>query len=449
MAIAALPPGPRGSFLLGSVSEFQRDTLGFLTRCAREYGDVVPIRFGPALLILLNDPALIEQVLVTDHRRFIKSRGVRALSSLIGNGLVLNEGESWLQQRRLIQPAFHRERLAGYGETMVRVAQRMLDTWQDGEERLIDRDMTLLTQKVATETLFGTDLGEEAPEIAKVLTAAGAAMSARMSSLMLLLPDSVPTPNNRRLRRAVREADTYIYRIIERRRRSDEERDDLLSLLLHAQDADDGSRMSDQQLRDEVMTFFTAGHETTANTLIWTWYLLSGHSAALDALEAEIREVLGDRPPTVADLPRLRYADMVISESLRLYPPAAVLGREAIVDCTIGGYPIHRGNAVMMSQWVTQRDARYFDQPEAFMPERWADGLARRIPRFAYFPFGGGPRQCIGNQFATMEAVLVLVTIAQRVRLHAVPGHRIWPYMMPTLRLGPSLPMVVECRAAS
>jgi cytochrome P450 len=441
------PDGPQGHFLTGVLPELGRDPLGFLTACARRYGDFVPLRFGLLPGLLLSHPDLAEEVLVTQHRYFVKSPTVRRLR-VLGNGLLTSEGEVWRRQRRLMQPAFHRRRVAGYAETMVRQTERMLAGWRDGETRDVVRDMTALTMGIVTETLFGAGLPGgpgTLEELGAALAAIGEHFNSRTYSLRFFLPDAVPTPGNLRLRRAIARLDRVIYGIIgERRRGGLADGGDLLSLLLRARDEPDeeGGRasgqgaggMTDRQLRDEVMTLFLAGHDTTALALSWTWALLAQHPVAEARLHAELREVLGGRAPAAADLPRLRYTEHVLTEALRLYPPAWAVGRQAVADCEIGGRRVRRGTVVTISQWVIHRDPRFFADADAFRPERWADGLAGRLPRYAYFPFGGGPRVCIGAGFAMTEAVLLLATIAQRFRLSLEAGFALTPQPFVTLR---------------
>jgi cytochrome P450 len=444
--VKALPRGPRGHVLLGSGPDFARDQLGFYAACAREYGDVVPVRFGPRRGLLLYHPDAIEEVLVTRNRDFIKSPGVRLLSRLLGNGLLLSEAGTWLRQRRLLQPAFHRQRVAAYGEVMTSLTVRRLADWRDGDVLDVHVEMMTLTQAIVAKTLFDADVSHESYAIAETSNILVEDFGKRLGSLLQLLPDWVPTPANLRTRRAIRRLDEVVYRMIAARRLRPEDRGDLLSILLHAQDADDGSRMTARQVRDEAMTLFLAGHETTAVALSWTWYLLSQHPEVDARLGDELRAVLGDRPPTVADLPKLTYTEMIVNESMRLYPPAYGIAREAVNPSEVAGYPIAPGLIVIMPTWVVHRDARWFDEPEVFRPERWADGLASRLPRFAYFPFGGGPRQCIGNAFALMEATLLLAAIAQRFRLTLEPGQRVTPTPYLTLRPEPGLRMSLARR---
>jgi cytochrome P450 len=352
---------------------------------------------------------------------------------LVGNGLVTSEGDFWRRQRRLAQPAFHRDRVASYGETMVAFAERMLSRWRDGETRDAHEEMMRLTQSIVVKTLFSADVSDEADRVGAALRRIVQPFASQ-ATLKWILDNRLPTPGHFRYNRAVREIDRVVYQIISERRASGADTGDLLSMLLRAQD-EDGSQMTDRQLRDEVMTLFLAGHETTALALTWAWYLLAREVEAESKLHAELSEVLGGRAPTVEDLPRLRYTEWVVKESMRLYPTAYAVGREAVRDCEVGGYRIPEGMQVFAFQWVVQRDARWYEEPGAFRPERWREEVASRLPKFAYFPFGGGPRQCIGNFFATMEAVLVLATVAQRFRLRLAPGHAV--ELLPAMSLRP------------
>jgi len=438
-------PGPKGGFYFGSGVDFRRDQLAFYESCAREYGDVVQTRMGPYRILLIYHPDAIEELFVTRSRDFVKSPGVRLLRPLLGDGLFLSEGDTWLRQRRLVQPAFHRQRVAGYGDVMTTFAERHVADWKDGNVIEVHAEMMALTQAIVGKTLFDADVSDDAHEAGQAARVLAEDFGARLQSFRLL-PYWVPTPRNLRSRRAIRRLDGLIHRIIAERRAGAEDRGDLLSMLLHAQDADDGSWMTGQQVRDEVMTMFLAGHETTAVALSWTWYLLAQHPDADARLADELREVLGGRAPSVADLPRLKYVGMVVTEAMRLYPPAYGIGRQAARATEIAGHAIAPGDIFIAPTWVVHRDRRWFAEPEAFRPERWAGDLAQRLPRFAYFPFGGGPRQCIGNGFAQMEAVLLLAAIAQRFRLSLVPGQRITPTPYITLRPEPGIRMLVAHR---
>ncbi|MFL5342997.1 MAG: cytochrome P450 [Gemmataceae bacterium] len=420
MATARVPPGPKGRFLSGSLKEFIAGRLDFLSECAAAYGDVSSFRFGPRRVYLVNHPDLIEQVLVTDAKHYVKHFGARMYKPVLGNGLVTSEGDFWLRQRRLAQPAFLRPRLAGYAPVMVALTQKMLDTeWRDGLRVDVHGQMSRLTSAIALKTLFDLDRGPEADSYTESLREVFHRISARFRSL-IRLPFWVPTRNNIGIYRAQRRLRGLVDGFIRQGRSRKEPGDDLLSLLIFAQD-EDGRRMTDRQLRDEATTLYLAGHETTALTLSWTWYALAQHPRVEEKLVAEWAAVLGGRAPTADDVPRLPYTECVITEAMRLYPPVYLVGREPLADRELGGYRVPRGTTLFMSQWVTQRDGRFYDDPLEFRPERWADGLAKRLPKYAYFPFGGGPRVCIGNGFAMMEAVLLLATFGQQYRFTVEP----------------------------
>ncbi len=438
--VKTILPGPKGGFYFGSGVAFRRDQLGFYESCARQYGDLAATRMGPFRIVMIYHPDAIEELLVTRSRDFVKSPGVQLLRPLLGDGLLLSEGDTWLRQRRLVQPAFHRQRVTGYGEAMVALTERHVARWNHGDVVEVHAEMMALTQAIVGKTLFDADVSGDAHEAGQAAKVLAEDFGARLQSFRLV-PYWVPTPGNLRARRAVRRLDALVRRIIAGRHASGEDRGDLLSMLVQAQDADDGTRMTARQVRDEVMTIFLAGHETTAVALSWTWYLLGRHPDVEARLADELRDVLGGRTPSVADLPRLKYAEMVVTESMRLYPPAYGIGRQAVKATEIAGHAFARSDIFVAPTWVVHRDPRWFEEPEAFRPERWAGDLARRLPRFAYFPFGGGPRQCIGNSFAQMEAVLLLAAIAQRFQLSLVPGQRITPTPYVTLRPEPGIRM--------
>jgi cytochrome P450 len=359
--------------------------------------------------------------------------------------LLTSEGDFWLRQRRLAQPAFHRARIATYASTMVEYTERLLHEWQDGEERDLHKEMMRVTLQIVGKTLFDADVERDAQDIGKsleMLLEIGADFRRT-----LFIPHWLPTPTNLRLERAIRQIEKVLYRIIAEKRASGRDAGDLLSMLLAAQD-EDGSRMTDKQLRDEAITLFLAGHETTANTLSWTWWLLAQNPAVEAKLHAELRSVLGGRSPSLEDLPKLVYTNHIITESMRLYPPAWGTARTAIEDHEIAGYSVPKGSGVSFAQWTVHRDARWYDAPEEFRPERWEGDLLKRLPRFAYFPFGGGPRQCIGNTFALMEAALILATIAQQYRFRLVEGHAVVPLASITLRPRYGIRAVLEARPA-
>jgi cytochrome P450 len=432
--MAQQPPGPSGTWLGGNLADFRRDRLGLFTRCAREFGDVARIRLGPRRIYLLSHPDAIESVVVRQAKSFNKHFALRLTPLVLGQGLLTSEGDFWLRQRRLIQPVFSRARIHGYASDMVRAVERMLGRWQPGQTVGILPEMMRLTLEIAARTMFDADVDADAADVGQALKVLQDSFVLRFNSL-IPIPLWVPIPSNFRFRRAVRRLDEIIYRLIRQRREHPGEGRDLLSLLLAARDEDGTGKMSDQQVRDEAMTLFLAGHETTALALTWTWVLLAAHPEAQQKLFAEVDAMLGGRPPTPDDMPRLGYTEAVIQESMRLFPPAYVIGREASAPVEVAGYPVPRGLTIMMSQWVVQRDERWFPEATAFRPERWLDGSTEALPKFAYFPFGGGPRICIGNTFAMLETVLVLARIAQRYRFTAPP---VPPQAVPTFTLRPS-----------
>src|SRR5260221_2450307 len=422
------PPGPRGLPLLGSTHEMARDPLRFLMRLSREYGDIVRFRLPGQLIYVLNHPDAIEEAVRAEHEHLMKDGFSRELSQVLGKGLLTSEGAFWKRQRRLAQPAFHHQRVQAYGDVMVRCADRAASGLEGGGTRDIHKDMMRLTLDVVAKTLFGADVDRVAEEIGSAIET----FTDRFSGLRAFVPSFLPTPANVRVSRARRRLDQIVYGLISDRRRTGDT-GDLLSMLLSATTEESGA-MTDEQLRDEVVTLLLAGHETTALTLSYALHLLGRHPSIEDELVREIAATLGERPATAADLPRLRYADGVIPEALRLYPPAWAIGREATSPCRIGGYQGQPGTPLWMWQWVVHRDARYFAEPESFEPRRWSGDLAKQLPRYAYFPFGGGPRLCIGNAFAMMEAVLLLVTIVRRLRLAPVDDRRLQLYPSVTLR---------------
>jgi cytochrome P450 len=446
MPATLLPPGPKGKLLTGNLAELRQDTLAVFTRCAREFGDVATIRFGITRALVLNHPRLIEEVLITNARNFRKHFGVRLLRASFGNGLLTSEGEFWLRQRRLIQPAFSRERIATYATIMVEIADRLTSNWRDGEHRDVHTDMSRLTLEIIARAMFGASVGEQAIAVGEAVAVLADGVSQRLNSLFRL-PHVIPTLANIRRGRAALRLDSILYDIIRKRRQSKETGDDLLGILIRASDEDDGTQMTDRQLRDEAFTLFVAGHDTTALTLTWGLYLLARHPDVARRLENELDEVLNGRSPGAADLPQLRYADMVIHEIMRLYPSAYAIGREAIEACEIGGYDVPAGSTVLMSQWAVHRDPRWYNDPDRFLPERWADGLERKLPKCAYFPFGGGPRVCIGNHFALMEAILVLSAIMRNWRVSVPAGEQpVRPKPLITLRPERPVQLTLERR---
>jgi cytochrome P450 len=430
--------------LTGNFAAFRRDVLGFLQATVRDYGDVAGFCLGRRPCVLVSHPDLIESVLVKNNRNFIKPFAFRFTRAVLGNGLLTSEGDFWLRQRRLAAPAFRAERVAGYGPDMVAAAGRMLDTWHDGQTRDIHADMMQVTLDIVAQTLFGADVSDQSHEVDVALRGVLRSFSASFNRT-IPLPRWLPTPGNRRARAAVRSLNQVVQRLIDERRSDQRPRRDLLSMLLEARD-EDGSRMTDDQLADEARTFLLAGHETTAITLSWTWFLLASHPRVQAELADELDAVLGGRLPESGDLPRLKVAERIIQEAMRLYPPAFIIGREALADFELGGYSIPAGTTVFMSPWVVHRDARFFDSPATFKPERWAGEQIAALPKMAYFPFGGGPRVCIGNAFAMLESVLLLSTIAQRWSIALVEDHPIRLSPVFTLRPKFGIQVVVSQR---
>ncbi|HUQ83213.1 MAG TPA: cytochrome P450, partial [Gemmatimonadaceae bacterium] len=408
------PPGPRRRVPALNALTMGRDPLAFLAGLRDEYGDIARVPLGAETLYLFSHPDLVRDVLVTNHRNFHKGRGLERAKMLLGDGLLTSEGDFHLRQRRLAQPAFHRQRIAAYGATMAKHAVARRDRWRDGLTIDAHEEMMALTLAIVGKTLFDADVEHEAEEIGAALATTFESFNFGFFLPFGALLEKLPLPATLRFRKARARLDATIYRIIEERRRSGADRGDLLSMLLLAQDTEgDGTGMTDLQLRDEAMTIFLAGHETTANALTWTWYLLSQHPHVEARLHAEIDAALGGRAPTADDLPALPYTRMVLAESMRLYPPAWIVGRRAMRPFEASGYTIPARSIVLACQYVMHRDPRWFPDPERFDPQRFAPERQAERPKFAYFPFGGGPRVCIGEQFAWMEGIILLATIAQ------------------------------------
>ena len=443
------PPGPKGSRISGCAREIGADRVGFLVELQRTYGDVVCFRVWDRTLYLVSDPELIKDVLVTNHKNFTKSRALQLAKFVFGEGLLTNEGDSHRRQRRMMQPAFHMQRIHGYGETMIRYAHRHAHAWEQGEfdGRSVDiaQEMMRLTMAIVAKTLFDFDVESEADEISDALSSVVGLFQRTVHPAAVLLT-ILPTPRNMRFMRAKKRIDETIYRMIAERRASGKDHGDLLSMLLSAQDEDDGSGMTDQQIHDEAITLFLAGHETTANALTWTWYALSQNPDVEARFHAELDEVLGSEPPTPQDLPKLEYTRRVFAESMRLFPPAYLIGRMAINEFELGGYTLPAGSVLLLSPYVCQRNPALFPDPERFDPDRFAPELQRERHKFSYFPFGGGPRTCIGESFAWMEGVLLLAALGQRWRMDLPLGRTVGYDPQITLRPKNGLPMTLQRR---
>jgi cytochrome P450 len=428
------PPGPPHGLSILRFLRFRSDPPGELVALQRRYGDVARFSIGRRRFYLLSHPDAVREVLVTRHRDFIKSLALQRARVLLGEGLLTSEGETHLRQRRLVQPAFHRDRVSAMAGTMVAHARQTSARWRDGAVVDAGAEMNRTTLAIAGVTLLGADVEGEADALRLALTDA-LALFDRLHNPVGALLDRLPVPGTLRMRRARARLDETIHRAISLRRASGEAGSDLLGMLLSARDEEgDGGGMSDLQLRDELLTLFLAGHETTANALAWCWHLLAAHPEAEARLHAELAAVLGGRPPTAADVAALPWTRAVLAEAMRVRPPAWAIGREPLVDMEIGGHLVRRGTIVLLSPWVVHRDPRWWREPEAFRPERWSEEMEAALPRFAYFPFGGGPRKCIGEGFAWTEGVLVLATLASRWRLRGVPGARVGHEARITLR---------------
>jgi cytochrome P450 len=463
MTATATAPGPKPSLFDAFSYRPGRDPLAFFTNLARTYGDVVAYRLGGERLIFVNDPQHIKDILVTNNRNFTKGRALQRTKRLLGEGLLTSEGAMHLRQRRLMQPAFHRERIAAYAGTMVAYADRTRRAWRDGVTLDVAKEMNQLTLSIVGKTLFDADVESQAVEVGVALTGIMETFWTTLLPFSDLL-EHLPVPKLRRARAARAELDAIIYRMIAERRRSGRDHGDLLSMLLSAQDEEaegaagppspgttqSGSGaaglMSDVQVRDEAMTIFLAGHETTANALTWTWYLLSTAPAVEARLHEEVDRALQGRLPRVADIASLPFVERVVTESMRLYPPAWLIGRRAIADYQLGAFAVPARTILVMSPFVTQRDGRFYKDPERFDPDRWTPDFRATLPKFAYFPFGGGPRQCIGESFAWMELILLVATIAQQWRLQLVPGHPVVPEPLVTLRTKHGMRMTAHRR---
>ncbi len=415
-----LPPGPRGLPILGSL-KLLRDPLTALTRGREEHGDAVCFRAGPIRFISVADPDYAQHVLVKNHRNYVKSRNYEGLRLVLGNGLVTSEGDHWRRQRKLAQPAFHRQRLAALADAMGQCVRELLDEWQartqaGAADIDVHHEMMQLTLRIVGRTLFGTDLGTDLGALGPAVTTSLHKANEYAESIVRL-PLWLPTPSNLRFARAKRVLDGIVHEIIEQRRQSMREgeapREDVLGTLMAATDESDREGMTNQQLRDEVMTLFMAGHETIATAMSWTWMLLHQHPEVAARVRDEASTVLGGRAPGFDDLPRLVYTGHVIDEVMRLYPPAWIVERQALADDQIGPWRIPKGAIVAVSPWVLHRHPGLWADPLRFDPDRFAPERAEGRPKHAYLPFGAGPRVCIGNHFALMEAKIILATVIQ------------------------------------
>lgn len=439
-------PGPKGNLFLGNALELNQNILGFIERCAEQYGEIVPLRLGLTPACFIAKPEYVKQIL-QKREIFVKNTpDWRTLRTLTGQGLVTSEGDFWLRQRRMIQPVFYQQRIKAYAETMVQYTENLLLTWKDEEVRDINQDMMNLTLNIITKTIFDLELsGTEGKIIGDCLHLAMDWFFSQQKQGYLPL-FWLPTPINLRYKAALKKMDRFIYDLIRQRRGSKKDSRDLLSMLMELVDASDGIGMNDRQLRDELVSFMMAGHETTANLLSWTFMLLCQNPTVQSKLFAELQTVLNDRSPSIEDIDRLEYTRQIIKESLRLYPPVYALPRCPKNDCQLGDYTFPAGCFMIISPWLMQRSSKYFSNPEKFQPERWVNNLEKELPEGVYFPFGDGPRFCVGKGFAIIEATLILATILQNFKIELLSEHPIVPFPSITLRPKYGIKLLVHRR---
>lgn len=435
-AIQGNPPGPRGLPVIGAAPQVLKDPLGFFENLFQQYGDTVYFRVGRNEFYIFSHPDHVQYILQKNHRNYQKGPNYEKLKPLLGNGLVTSDGDYWLRQRRLIQPAFHRKRLAELVSVMTKATHTMLNRWQRCASSSLPLDIAdefmRVTLDIVSLALFSTDTSEFVDRISQNLPVILERTNERFWEVLDL--SRLPTPRNRRYQKALHELDEVVYGVIEKRRQSREPYDDLLTMLLEAIDTETGESMTDQQLRDEVMTLYLAGHETTANALSWCYYLLSQNPQVAQKLQAEVDQVLQGRTPENEDLPELKYSRMVIDEALRLYPSVWSIARTPILIDEVNGYRIEPGVNVVLVPYITHRHPSFWDHPERFDPERFSPERSADRHPYAYFPFGGGPRLCIGNHFALTEATLILAMITQRYNFDLVPDHKVETQPVVTLR---------------
>ncbi len=412
----------------------------------RQLPEIFYCRLGPRRVVYINDAALMEALLVKNHKHYHKDSGYDALRRVLGNGLLTSEDAFHLRQRRMIQPAFHKKRVDNYAACMVDYAERMARGWQDGSRLDIHHEMMNVTLSIIGKTMFNAEVGAEAARVSEALETVLRYSERYVINAVGNFFDMLPIESTRSVHHALATLDTEMYRIIDEHRASGKDTGDLLSMLLQAQYEDDGTGMSNEQLRDECITLFLAGHETTAIALSWTWYLLSQHPEIEARLHEELDAVLQGRSATAEDVERLAFTRRVFTESMRLYPPAFGFGRQAIRDNSLEGYAIRKGDNMVASPYMMQRLPQYFEQPDTFDPDRWLPERSAQLPKFAYFPFGGGVRKCVGEAFAWMEGILLVATVAQHWKMRLAPDARIAFDPKVTLRPRYGMPMFVEKR---
>ncbi|MBJ94856.1 MAG: cytochrome P450 [Rickettsiales bacterium] len=443
-------PGPRGTWLLGMLPEFRADPIQLFSDLTRDYGDTVSFSLFNRPCMLLRHPDQIAWVLKKNHRNYGKNtRGIQKLKAILGDGLLTADGPHWRRQRRIAAPTFRPKRIGGFAATMLRAGEDMLCRWEELASREqafdVNEEMMTVTLRIAGETLFSADVTGEARELSQALSTAMQITNKRVGRA-LDMPSWWPSAENRAFRAAMAALDEIVRGMIEERRRTGEAEADLLAMLIHARDEETGEGMSDAQLRDEVMTLLLAGHETTANALTWTWHLLAANPDCRAQLEAELDRVLDGRSPTLEDYSALEYTGRVIDEAMRLLPPGWLFGRAPLADDVIDGFAVPAGTLVMISSYITHRHSEFWPDPERFDPDRFLPAACEERHPFAYFPFSGGPRGCIGRGFALLELRLLVAQIAQRFRLEAVPGHPVELEQLVTLRPLHGLQMTAYAR---
>ncbi len=447
MAQNILPPSVKPNWIGGHFRQFRKSPIEFFNTL-KKLGDVTHFKMGPQLAFFVNHPDLVRDILVTNHSKFEKGRALKRAKNLLGEGLLTSEHKFHLRQRRMIQPAFHRQRIANYANSMIEFADKMSNEWKDGEERDISREMMRLTLNIVGKTLFNANVADEADEVGKAMTDLVELFDYLVLPFSEIL-EKLPLPQSIRFRKAKTILNTVIYDIINERRKSGEDKGDLLSMLLLAQDEDDGGQMDDEQVRDECLTIFLAGHETTANALTWTWYILSQHPEIEAKFHAELDQIFAEKENlSPEDYPKLKYTEAVLAESMRLFPPAWAIGRLAIEEHEINNYKIPKNSLILLSPAIAQRDERFWTEPETFKPERWLNenAIKEATNKFIYFPFGGGVRRCVGEQFAWMEGVLLLAALGKNWKLKLNSEQKIVPQPMITLRSKYGMKMRIEKR---
>lgn len=435
-----LPPGPKTKIPLGHLFSYRRDSIGFLKKIAKEYGDIVYFKIGPIRIVLLNHPDYIKEVLTVQHRNFVKGRPLEMAKELLGEGLLTSEGEFHKRHSRMIQPAFQRNMIESYVPAITKCIAQMMCRWEDGMKTDMKDEMTHMSIAITGMTLFNADIAEEAPEISKALDTATSLfgrISLPFSEWLLKLP----LPGNLRFYKARKRLDDTIRRMVNERRQNKMDNGDLVSLLLRTQNENGNGGLSDQEIRDEAITLFLTAFDTTSTALTWTWYLLSQNPQAQAELHKELDNVLKGRLPVAEDIPNLKYTRMVFGESMRLYPPSYVIPRQAIEDFPIGKYIVPRGSIVLMSPYLIQHDSRFYADPEKFDPYAWDKHSHGLNSKYEYFPFSRGPRSCIGEPFAWMLGTLAIASVAQSWQIKHVPDHRV--ELLPLINLRPKYGMMM------